>query len=37
MSQHGHGVSDIPMTEFWYPKAPSDQNEYAKPIYNAFI
>ena len=30
-----YGVSDIPMTEFWYPKAPSDQNEYAKPIYNA--
>ncbi|SEQ76748.1 Glycosyl hydrolases family 2, sugar binding domain [Hyunsoonleella jejuensis] len=30
-----YGVSDIPMTEFWYPKAPSAQNEYAKPIYNA--
>ncbi|MDP5082277.1 MAG: glycosyl hydrolase, partial [Winogradskyella sp.] len=30
-----YGVSDIPMTEFWYPSAPSDQNEYAKPIYNA--
>ncbi|MFC2110021.1 glycosyl hydrolase [Bacteroidota bacterium] len=30
-----YGVSDIPMTEFWYPKAPSNQNEYAKPIYNA--
>jgi len=30
-----YGVSDVPMTEFWYPKAPSDQNEYAKPIYNA--
>lgn len=30
-----YGVSDIPMTEFWYPKAPSEQNEYAKPIYNA--
>ncbi|TWO34578.1 hypothetical protein E1J38_001610 [Seonamhaeicola sediminis] len=30
-----YGVSDIPMTEFWYPKAPSDQNEYAKPIFNA--
>lgn len=30
-----YGVSDIPMTEFWYPKAPSSQNEYAKPIYNA--
>ena len=30
-----YGVSDIPMTEFWYPKAPSAQNEYAKPIFNA--
>ncbi|MFC4722280.1 glycosyl hydrolase [Geojedonia litorea] len=30
-----YGVSDIPMTEFWYPSAPSAQNEYAKPIYNA--
>ena len=30
-----YGVSDIPMTEFWYPKAPSNQNEYAKPILNA--
>ncbi len=30
-----YGVSDIPMTEFWYPKAPSAQNEYAKPIYSA--
>ncbi|WP_405290866.1 glycosyl hydrolase [Algibacter sp. Ld11] len=30
-----YGVSDIPMTEFWYPRAPSNQNEYAKPIYNA--
>lgn len=30
-----YGVSDIPMTEFWYPKAPSSQNEYAKPIYSA--
>ena len=30
-----YGVSDIPMTEFWYPKAPSAQNEYAKPILNA--
>ena len=30
-----YGVSDIPMTEFWYPKAPSDQNEYAKPIFSA--
>ncbi len=30
-----YGVSDIPMTEFWYPKAPSNQNEYAKPIYSA--
>jgi hypothetical protein len=30
-----YGVSDIPMTEFWYPSAPSSQNEYAKPIYNA--
>lgn len=30
-----YGVSDIPMTEFWFPKAPSSQNEYAKPIYSA--
>lgn len=30
-----YGVSDIPMTEFWYPKSPSSQNEYAKPIYSA--
>ncbi|WP_282135196.1 glycosyl hydrolase [Seonamhaeicola maritimus] len=30
-----YGVSDVPMTEFWYPKAPSAQNEYAKPIYSA--
>ena len=30
-----YGVSDVPMTEFWYPSAPSAQNEYAKPIYNA--
>ena len=30
-----YGVSDIPMTEFWYPSAPSAQNTYAKPIYNA--
>ncbi|WP_248722405.1 glycosyl hydrolase [Seonamhaeicola sp. ML3] len=30
-----YGVSDIPMTEFWYPSAPSAQNEYAKPIFNA--
>lgn len=30
-----YGVSDNPMTEFWYPKAPSNQNEYAKPIYSA--
>jgi len=30
-----YGVSDIPMTEFWYPKEPSAQREYAKPIYNA--
>jgi len=30
-----YGVSDIPMTEFWYPKAPSNQNEYAKPILSA--
>ncbi|WP_203257182.1 glycosyl hydrolase [Hyunsoonleella ulvae] len=30
-----YGVSDVPMTEFWYPSAPSVQNEYAKPIYNA--
>ncbi|APY11603.1 hypothetical protein BWZ22_10275 [Seonamhaeicola sp. S2-3] len=30
-----YGVSDNPMTEFWYPSAPSAQNEYAKPIYNA--
>ncbi|ANW95855.1 hypothetical protein AXE80_05980 [Wenyingzhuangia fucanilytica] len=30
-----YGVSDIPMTEFWYPKAPSNQNEFAKPILSA--
>lgn len=30
-----YGVSDNPMTEFWYPKAPSSQNVYSKPIYNA--
>jgi hypothetical protein len=30
-----YGVSDIPMTEFWYPSAPTAQNEYEKPIYNA--
>lgn len=30
-----YGVADIPMTEFWYPSAPSAQNEYAKPIFNA--
>ncbi|SNR71033.1 Glycosyl hydrolases family 2, sugar binding domain [Lutibacter agarilyticus] len=30
-----YGVSDIPMTEFWYPKSPSSQNEYAKPIFSA--
>lgn len=30
-----YGVSDIPMTEFWYPKPPSNQNEYAKPILSA--
>ncbi len=30
-----YGVSDVPMTEFWYPKAPSAQNEYAKPVFNA--
>ena len=30
-----YGVSDVPMTEFWYPKEPSAQREYAKPIYNA--
>ncbi|WJJ97721.1 glycosyl hydrolase [Algibacter luteus] len=30
-----YSVSDIPMTEFWYPKAPSAQNEYAKPVFNA--
>lgn len=30
-----YGVADIPMTEFWYPSAPSFQNEYAKPIFNA--
>ncbi|KAA5824848.1 hypothetical protein FPF71_09230 [Algibacter amylolyticus] len=30
-----YGVSDIPMTEFWYPKSPSAQNEYAKPIFSA--
>lgn len=29
-----YGVSDFPMTEFWYPKAPSNQKE-AKPIYAA--
>lgn len=29
-----YGVSDYPMTEFWYPKAPSNQKE-AKPIYAA--
>ena len=30
-----YGVSDIPMTEFWYPKAPTPQNEYSKPIFSA--
>ncbi len=30
-----YGVSDIPMTEFWYPKAPSSQNEFGKPILAA--
>ncbi len=30
-----YGVSDYPMTEFWYPKAPSSQNEYGKPIFPA--
>lgn len=30
-----YGVSDNPMTEFWYPKAPSNQNEYAKPVFSA--
>ncbi|WP_245623383.1 glycosyl hydrolase [Catenovulum maritimum] len=29
-----YGVSDFPMTEFWYPKAPQNQKE-AKPIYAA--
>ncbi|WAJ72022.1 glycosyl hydrolase [Catenovulum adriaticum] len=29
-----YGVSDFPMTEFWYPKAPSNQKE-AKPVYAA--
>ncbi|MGJ8692240.1 MAG: glycosyl hydrolase [Thalassotalea sp.] len=29
-----YGVSDYPMTEFWYPKAPSSQAE-AKPIFAA--
>ncbi len=29
-----YGVSDVPMTEFWYPKA-SNQNEYAKPVFSA--
>ena len=29
-----YGVSDYPMTEFWFPKAPSNQKE-AKPIYAA--
>ena len=29
-----YGVSDYPMTEFWYPKAPSNQKE-AKPIFAA--
>ncbi|MCF2948874.1 hypothetical protein L0668_12205 [Paraglaciecola aquimarina] len=29
-----YGVSDYPMTEFWYPKAPSNKKE-AKPIYAA--
>lgn len=29
-----YGVSDFPMTEFWYPKAPSNQKE-AKPIFAA--
>jgi len=30
-----YGVSDVPMTEFWYPKAPSNQNELDKPIFSA--
>lgn len=30
-----YGVADIPMTEFWYPRPPSVQNEYAKPIFSA--
>lgn len=30
-----YGVCDNPMTEFWYPSAPSGQNVYSKPIYNA--
>ncbi|WP_371193875.1 glycosyl hydrolase [Glaciecola sp. SC05] len=29
-----YGVSDFPMTEFWYPKAPSNKQE-AKPIFAA--
>lgn len=27
-----YGTSDFPMTEFWYPKPPSNQNENAKPV-----
>jgi len=30
-----YGVSDVPMTEFWYPTAPTSQNEYEKPIFSA--
>ncbi len=30
-----YGVSDVPMTEFWYPRPPSTQNEYGKPIFPA--
>jgi hypothetical protein len=30
-----YGVSDIPMTEFWYPNSPSNQSGYDKPIYSA--
>ncbi|WP_244307303.1 glycosyl hydrolase [Flavobacterium fluviatile] len=30
-----YGVSDIPMTEFWYPTAPSKQNENDKLVFSA--
>lgn len=30
-----YGVSDVPMTEFWYPKEPSNQKEFDKVIYSA--